>query len=93
MNIYVGLEGLTVVVMKRDIVWDIMSCSVVKGNQCFGRAYHLHLQSQRVSQTRNQQKAGSKQPIDFCWTTQCCIPQDRTLYVPISLHDLRKLNQ
>jgi hypothetical protein len=78
MNIYVGFEVLTVVVMKSCIFWYIMPCSMVRGNHCFGRAYRLHFQSHRVSQTRNQQKAGNKQPIDIHWTTQRYIPQDRT---------------
>jgi hypothetical protein len=38
----VGLEGFTAVVMV--IFWDIMPCSSLSVNRCFGGTYHLHLQ-------------------------------------------------
>jgi hypothetical protein len=38
-----------------------MPYSPLKVTRRFGRTYHLHLQSRRISQARNQQEAGSKQ--------------------------------
>jgi hypothetical protein len=32
----VGFEIITAVTMKRSIFWDIMPCSLLKVNQCFG---------------------------------------------------------
>jgi hypothetical protein len=38
-------EVLTAVVMNSFIFWDIMLCSPVKLNQCFGGTCRLHPQS------------------------------------------------
>jgi hypothetical protein len=40
--------------MKRSVLWNIMSCSLVKVSQHFGTAYPFHLQGQRTRQARNQ---------------------------------------
>jgi hypothetical protein len=44
--------------MKSTISCDVTLCSLVKGY--FGGTYYLHLQSQRISQSRNQHEAGSQ---------------------------------
>jgi hypothetical protein len=31
--------------MKRSVLWDILVCSLLQVNQCFGEIYHLHLQA------------------------------------------------
>jgi hypothetical protein len=52
---YLGrFKNLTAVVMKSTIFWNIMTCSLLKLNRCFGRAYHLHLQGWKISQARYQ---------------------------------------
>jgi hypothetical protein len=38
--------------MKSSILWDIMPCSPLKVKHHFGGTFHLHLQSQRISQAR-----------------------------------------
>jgi hypothetical protein len=35
---------------KRSIIWDVMVCSTLKINQCFGRTCRLHLQGRRIRQ-------------------------------------------
>jgi hypothetical protein len=57
----VGYEVLTVVVMKSPVFWDIMPCSLLIANWCFGGTCHPLLQGQRICQARNQHEAGSKQ--------------------------------
>jgi hypothetical protein len=54
-------EVLTGVSMKSYISWYTTSCSLVKVNQHSGRNYHLHLQGQRVSQSRSQHE-----PVSPC---------------------------
>jgi hypothetical protein len=56
----VAVEILTAVDMKNSVFWDVLPCSPVKVNQCFGGIYCLHLQGLRVSQPRNQYETGSK---------------------------------
>jgi hypothetical protein len=41
---------------KSAVFWDVMSGRLVGVYRCFGGAYCLHLQSQRVSKSRKQQK-------------------------------------
>jgi hypothetical protein len=50
----VGIEVLTLVVMKSPIFWDVTPCSLLENNRHFGGAYRLHLQGRRISQARNQ---------------------------------------
>jgi hypothetical protein len=45
---------------KSSIFWDIMLCSLLNINWCFGGTCRLHLQGQRISQARNQCEADSK---------------------------------
>jgi hypothetical protein len=47
-------EVLTVVVMNSNIFWDIMLCSLLNVNRCFGGTYRLHLQGRRIGRARNQ---------------------------------------
>jgi hypothetical protein len=42
-----------------------MQCSPLKVNRCFRRTRHLHLQSRRINQARNQHEAGSKQSLAY----------------------------
>jgi hypothetical protein len=58
---HAGLEVLTVVVMKSSGFRDIMLCSQQKVFWHFGETHHLHLQSWRISQPRNQSEVGSNQ--------------------------------
>jgi hypothetical protein len=53
-----------------------MACSPLKVNRCFGETCLLHLQGWRISQARNQHKAGSRSSIDFQQTTWRYIPED-----------------
>jgi hypothetical protein len=50
------------VVMKSSVFLDIMPCSLLKVNQRFRRTRHIHFQSRRISQARNQCEASSKHP-------------------------------
>jgi hypothetical protein len=50
--------------MKSRIVWGTVACSPLKVNQLFGRTYSLRIQGRKVSQTRNQHVAGSRQRSD-----------------------------
>jgi hypothetical protein len=52
--LHVGFEVLTAVVMKT--FWDITPCSQLNVDQHFGGTYRFHLQSQRISQARNQRE-------------------------------------
>jgi hypothetical protein len=45
--------------MKRYIFWDIIACSSLKVNRCFGGICRLHLKGWRIVQARNQYEAGS----------------------------------
>jgi hypothetical protein len=56
-------EVLTAVTMKCYIFWNITPCRPVKVDQSSGRKYRLHLQGQRVNQSRNQHETGSA----CCW--------------------------
>jgi hypothetical protein len=58
-------EVLTDVVMNSSVFWDVMPSSWLKVSQRFGVTYRLHLRGRRISQTRNQREAGSKQPDGF----------------------------
>jgi hypothetical protein len=51
------------VIMMSPMFWAIMSCSPLKVDWCFGGVYRLHIQSRRISQQRNQHKAGR----NVCW--------------------------
>jgi hypothetical protein len=56
-QIRVGFEVLTAVVMNVAIVWDIAPCSPYV-NRRFEEAYHLHLQGRKSAQARNQHAVG-----------------------------------
>jgi hypothetical protein len=60
---FVGFEILTAIATKTSILWDVTSCGTVKVNTRFGGTYRLHLQSQRVNQTKHQ--AGSMHRSSF----------------------------
>jgi hypothetical protein len=59
----VGFEVLTAVVMKKSIFWNTRPRSPWKANRHFGGTCYLHLQGGRLSQSRNERKAGSKQSL------------------------------
>jgi hypothetical protein len=61
--IYVELEGLTVVVMKSSIFWDITQSSPLKFHICLRAEYRLWLHGLAVFQARNQHEVGSKLSI------------------------------
>jgi hypothetical protein len=71
--ISVGFEVFTVVVMKSIIFWDMMPCSPLSFNRCFGGTYLLHLQGRRNRFSKTS-KQGETQ-----WTTRRHIPKDDTL--------------
>jgi hypothetical protein len=52
--IIIGFEILAAVVMKRSVLWDIMSRSTLEINRRLGKTYLLHLQGWRKSQARSQ---------------------------------------
>jgi hypothetical protein len=39
--------------LKSAIFWNIMTCSALKVNRCFGGVYRLHLQDRRIIQIEN----------------------------------------
>jgi hypothetical protein len=43
-------------IKKSTILYDITPCSPLKINRRFGGTYHLHFQSRRISQARNQRE-------------------------------------
>jgi hypothetical protein len=55
-----GCKVLTAVVMKSSVFWDITPFSPLKVNRRFGGTRRLHVQGRRISQARNQRKAGGK---------------------------------
>jgi hypothetical protein len=48
----------TLSTLKSFISWDIKPCSSLKLSRRFGGTCRLHLQGRRISQARNQHKAG-----------------------------------
>jgi hypothetical protein len=66
---YVGFGFITVVVMKSSFLCNVTPCSPPR------RTCQLHLQGQRISQTRNQREAENKQNVWF-------LPWIWTGYVP-----------
>jgi hypothetical protein len=75
----VGIEVLTVVVMKNSVCWHITLHSPLKVSQHFGGTCH-HLQGRWINQTRHHHEACSKQRhIPSKQTTQHYIPEGRTL--------------
>jgi hypothetical protein len=47
--------------MKSSVLWDVTPCSPLKVNLWFRRTCCLHLQCQRIGQSKNQHEASSKQ--------------------------------
>jgi hypothetical protein len=62
-----GFEVFTAMVMKSSLFWEMMSCSPMKVNWCFGGTCHFHIQGWRVSQARNQHDASSKKALLWRW--------------------------
>jgi hypothetical protein len=58
---YTGFGVLTAVDMNSFVFWDITPCILLKANQSFGGKCDLRLQGRKLSPTRNQREAGSKQ--------------------------------
>jgi hypothetical protein len=58
-SLLVQFEALTAVVMKSSVFWDIMLCSPLKINRCFGGTLCFHTQGRRISHARNQHEEGS----------------------------------
>jgi hypothetical protein len=56
-------EVIKAVVMNSFLFWDTTLRSLLKVNQRFRRTCRLHLQSQIISQARNQCEAGSKERL------------------------------
>jgi hypothetical protein len=54
-----------VIIMKSSVFWDITTCAKLKFSRRLGGTCSLHLQEQRMSQSRNQCEAGSRQSL---WT-------------------------
>jgi hypothetical protein len=86
MNWYAGFKVLTVVVMKRTVFWDIMSCSLLKVNRCFGGTYRSHLQKRRTGfllglffDSEGGMACFSQMSVDFQQTTRHYMPDDSTL--------------
>jgi hypothetical protein len=89
---HIESEVLTVVTVKSSVFWDITLCSPVKVNWHFGDAllaawftlvsclaYSLTLKIEAI--------CSSKMSVDFPWTTQHYIPEDRkNSSVTIVLH-------
>jgi hypothetical protein len=45
--------------MKNFVFWDIMPCSPLKVDRCYGGTSRLHLQGRRISQARNKLEVGA----------------------------------
>jgi hypothetical protein len=67
-NLYVGFEILTAVVMKSYIFWDI---TTLKLNRHFGGRCSLHLQGWRINQATDQHEAGRKQSNQLAESRGC----------------------
>jgi hypothetical protein len=61
----IGFEVLTSVIMKSTIFWDITPYSPLKINRSLGETYYLHLQGQRIRQTRNE--------LESRWQSDPCL--------------------
>jgi hypothetical protein len=67
-NVCVGLEVLTVVVMKSAVFRDIALRSPLKVKRCFGRTHRLLLQRRKISQARYQRESRCQTEL---WTALC----------------------
>jgi hypothetical protein len=67
--VFMVFEVLTAVVIKDSILWDITPCSPLEVNWRFGGTRRFHLRGWRISQSRKQREAGSKQGTapSACW--------------------------
>jgi hypothetical protein len=59
-----GFEVRTPVIINSYIFSDIKLCSLLKVNRRFGGEYRPHVQGRRLSQARNQRKAGIRAQDD-----------------------------
>jgi hypothetical protein len=57
LQVKVGLERLTALVMRTFIFWDITPCIMLKFNPRFARTYRLNHKARRISQEINQNTA------------------------------------
>jgi hypothetical protein len=69
-------DVLTAVAVKNSIFWNITPSIQVKDNRRFGGTYRLRFQGRRVSETRRQHEADSKQSKQAC-----CLLRAGSLFV------------
>jgi hypothetical protein len=60
--------------MKNSVFLDIMLCSQLKVNRCFGGIYYLHLQGRRKIQARKKRETDS----EFFFILVCCLAYSST---------------
>jgi hypothetical protein len=81
LNLSVGSEVFTLVVMKSTIFWDLTPCSPLKVSQHFGLPPAFTL----VSLTQKMETVCSPEmSIDFQQTTQRYVPEGTTLQISLS---------
>jgi hypothetical protein len=73
---FTGYEGLTAVVMKSSIFWDITRCSPFQVNRRFGGTYHLHLQGRKNKLSK---KPTWKQVASRAWRWRPYVPPKHRL--------------
>jgi hypothetical protein len=56
-------RGVRIYCITSSVLWDVTPCSLLKVNRSCRRKCRLHLQGRRISQARNQHKAGGKQSL------------------------------
>jgi hypothetical protein len=62
---YIEFEGITAMVMKSSIFWDITPCSPLEVNRRLGGTCRFHLQGRIISQGRNQSESWWQAPYWF----------------------------
>jgi hypothetical protein len=70
--IFVGFEVLTAVVMKRSILWDIMTCCPLEVKRRFGGTSRLYLQ-------------GRSSLLAICFMLVSCLSYSSTLKIKMTL--------
>jgi hypothetical protein len=88
-TVCLGSEVLTAVIMKSSVFRGVTPCSPSKFNRRFGGTCYVHLQGRKISRSRTQREASSKQivkmeptcsfetSVDFQRTTWRYITEDR----------------
>jgi hypothetical protein len=86
---HVGLEDLTMAIMKTSVFWGITSCSSLKVSRRFGGICRLSSESKNKP-ARNQPESGWQDlSINFQLNAWCYTPDDRNPHVQQGLESGR----